>query len=733
MADPFSSQKPGAVVPQQPTAPLFDINALTQANTLVDAQKIFTDTMSSVTKAKSAAEIENLGKSQDLLNTTVTEARRLFSEQEKTRQNIITAQSRRQSIEKVPPLVGRILGLFDKDWDWGHWNEIVRANKLALSANEDQFNQLQVMSKLQQDVLNNSLMTLNAQYGAIEQQFRMGLDFRKVVEEESQRAFDNKLKIESNARDAARFGMQQIQFDQQQAQYAVSQLSDEDLASAASEGNQDAVRESQKRQGDRLALLTAAQGAEANDETMQNSGRQRFMLSQDAESLTSLAEKAADNGGSISFPVQISPTQTRDVTFTASELRKAAVDRAGIDQAVQKSATDRLVAVGLTKYHTDQMMSMGLAIGTTVGQGKMTVGIEQAIHKTLTSIQAAQATGDVMSAAAYAEAGFNQVSKAVEDIILAQPKESQQFVRDQFNGQLSTPDTATNFLGDVIFNKSALSQSNIMSPYMRQVSAEADKLAQTSLMGPDGKISVGNMQDAMTNKSQIANTAIGNVMNDTITPDGAVVPGIRSQFQNDRNAMALDMAVSDMIQKRMPFMEGVNLGEFVDPNNPKNISLSKFLGYLRNKYYADVQTGTVPMTKVRMYDKQFMEYMLSADFQQKVAQAWSPNLMTDRALFQLISPDGNPLDQYTEWYSYQAQEFDKKYAAEQATINNISADQNMLQFRHKYAPQISQLANDLMARDPNRTYADARKEAETSIYRQIESHRKMNLMEGSSF
>lgn len=733
MAEPQKKPKGTGMVPM-PEQPLFDLDAVINAPTLTDATAVHAGALNALSNQRATLDIDSLVQKADLLTTTSRQAQEIFKNNQTQTRVLTTAQQRRGQIEKIPPLVGRILGLFDKDYDWGYWNETVRGAKLSLAANEQQLSQIQVMSQLQESIINNQIDMVGSQYAQISGNFDRALSVRQVMAQEEQRTFQNRLAMSAEHRAAAGFEMDKITFNQQQEDRTVTTLDDTTLLAAAKgsiEGVKPAlaIKEQQKRARDALALQEAAQGVKINDLNMADSGRRRFIASQSPEVLTGMAEDAKASGGQIQLNVD-----GVAVPFTATELARGAADAAGADLASRKAMAERMVQISSIQPNVNAVMETALRISTATGVPGIHPKAQRIMNDTLTKIQPLLDRGDdasLLLAADMTAKAVTDMDKVADDTIKSFPTKQQGFVTDQFDGRPSSPQNVNDFLGDMIFNPEALNAGldQKISVLWKTVADEAKKIQSTSLSVQ--KDDEGNiiLPSEVSNRGQVIQTALGNVMNDG--PNG---PGIVSRFKGMRTYDAIQTAMSDL-NKQVPWLRGItSLQQFADPANPGNVDTGRLLAYLRDKYIADLQAGLIPIggsmdqVAVQPYDKQFIRYMQRPEFQRKIAENWSNYTLQGRAFFQSFS-GGDPLIDYQGDIDQIEQMFESTYQAEKAAVNNMTS-QDLATFRRQYAAEINMKQMDIMKNDPNMSQSAARNQAEVDLYKQAQGLKTQMLNSG---
>lgn len=706
------------IAPPQPEQPLFNLNDIINAPSLTDAATIHANAVTTLNKQKTTLDIDSMVQKADLLQTTSRQAQEIFKNNETQTRALQAAQQRRGQIEKIPPLVGKILGLFDKDYDWGYWNEQVRSSKLQLAANSDQLSQIQMLSQLQESVLNNQIAMINSQYQNLTTTFDQAFSVRKIIADEEQRSFQNRLQLNQEARSAAIFEMEKTRFSQEQELQSVSRLTDEDLQ-LASEGKLPGVnsaladKEMLIRNSNRTALNNALLAQQKGNLELSQQYRADFMSRQSANDLTTLAQKAKDEGGKVNIG---------GVEFTQTELSRAAVNAISEDKKVQDAVADQMLTIASMEPNVNEIMNMSLRITTATGVPGIHPDAQRIVNKATTEIQTMIDNGNYLKAGELSEKYLAEIDALGDKVVKAFPAKQQPFVMDQFDGRISSPQNVSDFIGDMIFNPEAMNNAldAKLATEFRIVAEEAKKIQSTSLsfgqVGADGSIT---LPSEISNRGQIIQTAFGNVGEQ-----------VRASFIGKRNYSAYKMAFSDL-SKQVPWLRGItSLEQFTDQATGQ-LDPGRLYTFLRDKYIADVEAGLVPVAgsidslAVRPYDKQFIDYMKRPEFQLKLAQQWTDYTLQGRAVFQQIT-GGDPLIEYMDKLIKDEQKFETNYVENKEAVNQMISP-SLAQFRMRYSPLIDRRTNELVQQNPNMSRAEAKKQAENEIYLQAQQNNLRNM------
>lgn len=714
MADP---KKNTAVQPYTPQQPLFNLDDIVNSKSLVDATAAHANAVNSLSHQNAAINLDGMVQKADLLQTTTRTAQEIFKDNETQTRLLTTAQQRRSQIEKIPPLIGRIMGLFDKDYDWGYWNENVRSAKLNLAANSDKLSQLQMLSELEQSVINNQLAMTQMQYENISGTFDRALSVRQVMAQEEQRSFENRLKLNQEARASAQHEMTKIQFEQSQELAALSRL-DEEALQLAADGKVPGVnkglaqQELLARNSNKQSLANAQLAYQQGNLDLASKYRSEFMARNSAEDLTTFAEAAKANNGRLTIG---------GVEFTQKELSKAAASAATEEVETQKAVIDRITMVQSIQPNVDATMETALRLSNATGSVGINPMAQRILSTTLPQVQQLVEQGDtasLLAAGEISQQALADMDKLAADTIKRYPDKQRTFVEDQFDGRKSSPQAVTDFIGDMIFNPEALSSAvdAKIAPLMRVLGDNAKSLQSISL---EAISKTGKIPTEVTNRGQIVQTALGNTIGDG--PNG---PGLRTKFMDSRDYEAYMIAVNDL-SKQVPWLRGItSLQQFSDPANPGNFDSGLFYKYLRDKYIADVEAGLIPVggsidqVAVQPYDKQLLRYMQRPEFQEKLAQSWSNFTIEGRALMQAIH-GGDPLLGYMENLINDERLFEAAYAAEKSAVNNMTSP-DLSAFRRQYAAEIGARQHQIMSADPGIKQAAARAQAESDVYKQVQ-------------
>jgi hypothetical protein len=634
------------------TAPVFSLDDIISAPNVVQAGAVTVDMLNAIEQQTLGTTLQGLEERSNLIVQTTEAAKATFAKQQEERKKLEAAQSQRARIQQIPPLISRILGIFDPNFDWNAQNEQVRASKQAIAAAGIDLDNYQTMAQLQESVIKSQIEMANTTSDILSGQVSRAFDLRKLISSEQDAAQARQYRANEEARQQAAFGMETMKFEQQQMAFEIGGMTDDEISAKLADPNTPnkgyIQQEKANRDITRVNLDNAFQANAQGDLDFAAKYRMRVLSSESADTLKSLAEKADASGGTVTMQSNNGP-----VSFTSNEIKQAAAQAAGVETEARKATTELLTSQLLSNYNYEDANQKVGKFSTVMGSSFGVPSLVRLQTEAGIKIQAAIASDDPISAANFAADYNKAVDAEIESIINKLPDGQKPFIREQLNNLPTSQTSAADYLGNAALNKNALSHpiDQFYSPIVAKINKDLGGAGfNIDENDPNAIMSLFASSGNQRKLPQLVQQAVDSLIDDNIDPQTGemLTPGLRTMFEGERDLYAYELAFNDL-RSKAPWLQGIStLRQFSDPVNPSSFDVNTFLVNLRDKYNIDIEKGIVNINnpQSRPYDQIFLDYMISQGFQQRVFSYWNDGLTaTGRAVSTLITGD-DPLINY---------------------------------------------------------------------------------------
>lgn len=638
------------------------LNDITRAPTVSDAlreassvQDVLDQTILKGTVANMQRQSETI---QNLTDTTAKTAKEIEAEHKTLRD----AQLRKADLARFPPFIQNIVGLFDPEFNNATWNARIKAAAANIEGKTFELQTMGDLANLQNQMFAKQIDMAKIQYTTLTDRVNRTIDIRKQMETEHQYGQQYALQLAQEKRSQAAEARTSTLFQQQQLNYQLSALGEDELAAARAGGNpnipkQFATEEFVRREKQKLDLHSIQVASEAGDMQLADMKKNlwlRNLAAANPQELKAYQDQATKGGGHITIG---------SVDFTSREIAKAQADYVVEEKKMSEVLASELDAQTLTGFNVDESVRQGANASTALASPGIFADFQALHDKYVQQINNHIKVGDTQGAFKLSETLSTETDKRVEDIVKAFPAAQQPLVRSRVKDIPPSATDAMNFLGVSALNQNALNRgggrfSGIYTLFATDVQQQMKDAGASFSLDDNG--------------NPVFTTP--NIKFDQIVQKSLSTGNYAERFQKMRNVQATDMALQ-LLAKANPAFANIRpdmfVQKFADPTTgveTQGLDDNAMLRYLRDRYDADVKSGVIPPStpaqprRIAPYDEQLLQFMESRPFQQQLYDYWTQGqTLNEYAFFETIT-GGNPLENYSPAISNMRRSFSDYYA-----------------------------------------------------------------------
>lgn len=610
------------------------------------------------------------------------------------RQEMQASMERSAELKRLPKIVTNVIGFFDKDYSVAVQEDKARTAAFGIDANNAMLESAASLMEMQQKLYASQLQQVQSDAELGGNRITRALEVRKQMQADEQQALANKLALSAEARAAQMHTLSVAQivsqeqrakasadreamlFEQGQLARSYTLKSDKELEAMAQGGDQMAVKETQSRKATQLALDQAAQAAVSTDMTLNNAKKGEALRTMNSIMLTSLAEKAQTNGGTVEFQTEHGP-----VKFTSREISSALTEVQKAQDDATKYLGERAMSLFTVEYGSKAALEDIVTIGQAMG-GQMPAVLNRGYKKYEAEVQALLSIGDNKGAAAKTDALLAEINQWKTDYIKSLPEAQRSFAENRLNQMPANRESALNYMAGSALSKPLGATGSVPSdqfitsgpdakyaPMMEPIIAKFnEKLAEARGKGmvADPSSPLGFTED----KGSAAK--ISQIWQQAVAEAG---PAAMKQFKDARDIGAVKSAL-EFFQKSNPqVFGGFSMNDFSEVIKEKDaqgnltgkthteFNTNRALWKMRQAWERDKaavedrvrtqqqESGAPASVRINTplpYDEQFLQYLGSRSMQQELLNKWSAGLTMDGAAASNLIHNGAILAGYPQ-------------------------------------------------------------------------------------
>lgn len=651
-----------------------------------------------------------------------TVTKEIIGQNDSLRKQLQASTERAGELKRLPKIVTNVMGFFDKDFSVSAQEDAARSAAMSIDANNAALQGATSLLEMQQKLYGIQLQQIktNAELGG--NRISRALETRKQMQADEQQAFANRLAINQEMRAAESHTLSMAQarsqeqraiaaearantiFEQGQEDRSYALKTDQELEAMAGSGDARAQKEVQSRQATDLALKQSAQAVASNDIQLANIKKSEALKTMNGTTLTSLAEKAAANGGTVEMQTDNGP-----VKFTAREISAALTDVQTAQDAATKQLGDRALQLSNVEYGSQAILEDVVTVGEALGgtaPTELSRGYKQYEHTVSTLLS----LGDNKGASEATDAMLKKINDWKTNYVKSLPEGQRAFAEQRLNQMPANRESALSYMAGSVLSKPLGAPGSIQgnqfltagpdakyAPFMEPIIAKFnEKLAEARGKGlqADPTSPLGFTED----KGSAAK--ISQMWQQAVAEAGPVA---MKAFQGQRDITVMNYALQNFQKTDPRVFGGMSIQDFYRQETPKDgngnpvpgakpvpvFDASRALWMMRQAWERDklsienavreTQAGAPPQQKPKVqvpapYDEQFLQFLGRASTQQDMVNFWNGGLTMDGAAASNLIHNGAVLAGYpqtldsikSQWKEFHAQQIKK--AQEQAQL-----------------------------------------------------------------